>query len=90
MKAGSVTHMQTALPAYKDSWVARGVKREPMEPPPDPTYAQSKQSENSPRPSLPAAPPKMRVNQALFWLARQKMDTPVRVLDTDETLSSIG
>lgn len=56
------------------------MKSEPIALPPEPTYAQSKHSENSPRPSLPAAPPKMRVNHALFWFARQKMDTPVSVL----------
>jgi hypothetical protein len=50
-----------------------------MEPPPEPTYAQSRQSENVPRPSLPAAPPKTRVNHAFFWFARQKMEMPVSV-----------
>lgn len=74
--------MHTAVPAYSDICVLSGVKSEPIEPPPEPTYAQSKQSENSPRPSLPAAPPKMRVNQALFRSARQKIDTPVKVLAT--------
>lgn len=40
---------------------------------------QSKQSENMPSPSLPFEPPKMRVNQGLLRLAKQKMETPVRV-----------
>ena len=50
-----------------------------MAPPPEPTYAQSRQSENVPRPSLPAAPPNMRVNHALSWFARQKIEMPVSV-----------
>lgn len=36
------------------------MKREPIGPPPEPTYAQSKQMENAPKPSLPAAPPIMK------------------------------
>lgn len=72
--------MQTMHPKYSESCVDNGVKSDPMEPPPEPTYTQSRQSENVPRPSFPAAPPKIRVNHALFWLARQNMEIPVSVL----------
>lgn len=71
--------MQTAQPAYSASCTGSGVNNEPIAPPPEPTYAQSRQMEKVPRPSLPAAPPKTRVNQALSWLARQKTEIPVRV-----------
>jgi len=77
------------------------VNKEPIDPPPAPTYAQSKQIEKAPRPPFPAAPPakgklngvlcpkvydvpKMRVNQALFWFARQKILIPVSVLKSSE------
>ena len=77
------------------------MNKEPIDPPPAPTYAQSKQIEKAPRPSFPAAPPakgklngvlcpkvydvpKMRVNQALLWFARQKMLIPVSVLKSSE------
>jgi hypothetical protein len=53
----ALPYMQTAQPAYSDNCVDKGVKREPMELPPAPTYAQSKQMEKAPKPSLPAAPP---------------------------------
>ena len=39
---------------------------------------QSKQMDNSPRPSLPLVPPKTRENAALFGLAKQKIENPVR------------
>ena len=35
--------------------------------------------ENIPRPSLPLEPPKTRVNHAEFWLAKQKIEMPVKV-----------
>ena len=67
-------------PKYKDICVDNGVKRDPIVPPPEPTYAQSRHRENVPKPSFPAAPPNILVNQAFFWLAKQNMEIPVRVL----------
>lgn len=68
------THMQTAHPAYKDSWVDNGVKSDPMDPPPAPTYAQSKQIEKAPRPSFPAAPPANMLFRPLYQL-KQRLRT---------------
>lgn len=54
------TYMQTAHPPYNDNCVDRGVKRAPIELPPEPMYAQSNESENTPNPSFPAAPPSVQ------------------------------
>lgn len=50
---------------------------------PDPMYCQSKEMAPNPKPSLPSVPPKRLVKMSMvlddaFWLARQKMLTPLR------------
>lgn len=65
------THIHTKHPPYNDSWVDSGVNSAPIEFPPGPMYAQSNEIENTPNPSLPAAPPGSMMNNNISRIVQK-------------------